>query len=492
MSCTLGSLAREIGVTLDAAVAARRVTGVTEDSRAVAPGALFVAIRGDRCDGARFLPEAIARGACAVVLERGTDRSGAGSAVPVLEVEDARAALASLAASFHGHPTRVLDTIGVTGTDGKTTTCHLLAHLLGASRCRLVGTVTNVLSGVSPLTTPPAPVVQRIAAEARDAGRSALILEASSAGLAQHRLDAVAFDAAVFTNFSDEHLRLHGSREAYLEAKLRLFRGLAANAAAYINGDDPVADRVADACGCRIVRFGQAAGSDVRATQLTTTPDGVAFHLTGGGREEATAVPLLGTHQVSNALAAAAVALDRGIDGRRIVERLREAPPVPGRGERFRTVRGALAVVDFAHTPRALEAMLTALAATASPVIAVYGCSGDGGREKDRAMGRAAGRIAERSLITTDNPKHEDPAAIAAAIAASVDEVGGHQEIILDREAAIRRAVALAGPGAAILIAGKGHETVQQIGDQAVPYSDSRVLVEDGLAVPLDRGALRC
>jgi len=443
------------------------ITDITEDSRHVGPGALFVAVPGMVYDGADFLEEAVDRGAAAVVSQ--TDRE---TRVPHLRIEDPRAALAGLAAAFYGQPTESLFAVGVTGTNGKTTVCRWIAHLLGDDRTTVIGTVANEARGLRAVTTPSSPTVQRIAADARDSGDANLVVEASSVGLMQHRLDAVAFDAAVFTNLSHDHLDLHRTMDAYLEAKRILFRDLRAEAHAVVNADDRASEGILVGCPAETVRYGFSVDTELRATRPAYAARETRCTIAWRGESAPLRLPHPGVHNLANALAAAAVALLRGdaLDG--VAERLGGAPAVDGRLQFFSRDDGLLAVVDFAHTPDSLKRALEVVRPPEGRRIVVFGCAGEADPAKRPAMGEIAGRLADWAIVTTDNPKHEAPTAICDEIEVGLRRTGERWERVLDRAEAVARAVDLARPGDVLLVAGKGHERYQIVDGVFVPYSD--------------------
>lgn len=434
-------------------------------------GALFVAIPGAVHDGADYIAEAVAGGAAAVVSEH--DRR---VSVPLLPVRDARAALAQLSAAFHGRPTQDLFTVGVTGTNGKTTVCHWIGHLLGMDRTTVIGTLANEARGLPTVTTPSSRLVQRIAAEARDAGGENLIIEASSIGLEQRRLDAVDFDVGLFTNLTRDHLDLHGSMDAYLRAKRILFSGLKETAHAVVNADDPAGERIL--AGCRAVSwsYGLKPGAELRGIAMEFGPRETRFTLSRRRERAPVALPHPGKHNVMNALAAASVALIRGVPLRRIAERLGVAPALEGRLQFFSRSDGVIGVIDFAHTPDALQRVLETLRPSARRLFVVFGCPGESDRGKRSTMGEIAGQLADWTILTSDNPKHEGPGAILGEIEAGLRPSGGPWERIVHRAEAIGCAVDRAGPGDVVLVAGKGHEPYQIVGDTFVPYSDRGVL----------------
>jgi UDP-N-acetylmuramoyl-L-alanyl-D-glutamate--2,6-diaminopimelate ligase len=452
------------------------VTGVCSDSRKVKPGDLFAVIQGHHWDGRDFVPEAVRRGAVAVIAERGMELP-----VPVLRVRCARRALAEAAALLQDHPTRELFTVGVTGTNGKTTTCHWIADLFGATTTLASSTVSNAADADAILTTPPSPVLQRMARDAADRGMQHLIIEASSAGIAQDRVGAIDFDAAVFTNFSPEHVRHHRGLASYRQAKLKLFESLKPHAWAILNADDALHSAIAEATPARTLTYGIGTGADLRASDVLEEDGGYRF--TVGGPDVAPKrafLPALGTYNLSNILAAIGVGIVHGLDLDVMIERLPHVRPVPGRAQFLRHPDGRTAVVDFAHNAAALEAVLQLLGTHYAKVIALFGCPGDGEHEKRVAMGRVSGRLAAELILTADNPKNEDAVAIASEIQSGMDNDLVPVTVIPDRRLAVQTAVARARPGEVVLLAGKGHERAQLVGSRRVPFSDIDVLRELG------------
>lgn len=450
------------------------IRGICADSREVSPGDLFVGIPGTRCDGSDFVPQAIGHGAAAVAVEHDLETP---VFVPVVRVPCARRGLAQASAAFYDHPTRTLFSVGVTGTNGKTTTCHWIADVLGPSETALSSTVSNAEPDGTSLTTPPSPILQRMARDAADRGVRHFVVEASSAGIAQSRVDEVDFDAAVFTNFAPEHLHHHHGLESYRRAKLRLFELLKDDAWAVLNADDPLSAVIARVTPARVLTYGLGNDADLRASDLQERESGVAFDISLAGTGSWNVVlQCPGPYNVHNALAAAAVGHVRGLQPDQLVERLAHVRSVPGRGQLFRHASGRMAIVDFAHNAASLEILLQFLRSRYERVVAVLGCPGDGEHEKRRAMGDICGRLCDRVVLTSDNPKHESARAIADEIRAGMGDVRVPVTIVLDREAAIRQAVRTAAPRDIVLLAGKGHERVQLVGDQRVPFSDVDVL----------------
>ncbi len=466
--------------------AAVTVTGLAYDSRRVRPGDVFFGLGGQRLAGSRFVADAFAAGAAAAVLPR--------AAVPpegaraLVRVDDPRLALAQAAAQFHGHPTRALAVVGVTGTNGKTTTTWLVESVLRAAgrRTGVIGTIGARLDGETRaigFTTPEAPELQALLADMRARGAEAVTLELSSHALHQHRCHGVECDVTVFTNLTHDHLDYHGTLDAYLDAKLMLFDGrngaTAKATVALVNADDPAAPQVIAAArrgGQRVVRFGASPDSEIRIARAEPTPRGLDVALATEGDTVALALPMLGRHNAWNAAAAWGAARALGVAPEAIVRGLAAATAVPGRLERVEAGQPFEVVVDYAHTPDALARALSAARAHATArVLLVFGCGGDRDRGKRPVMGRVAREGADRVWVTSDNPRSEDPAAIAAEVAAGA---GGEAAVVLDRRAAIGAALAAAAAGDVVLIAGKGHETTQTIGDRVLPFDDRAVARE--------------
>jgi UDP-N-acetylmuramoyl-L-alanyl-D-glutamate--2,6-diaminopimelate ligase len=447
----------------------RVALGLTHDSRAVRPGSIFVALRGERTDGHAFLARAVAAGAGAVVV----DEAFAGAAQPpagaaTIVVPDTRRALSRLAAAFYGHPSRALTVVGVTGTNGKTTTTYLIEAILNAGGLRAgrIGTLGASFGETDwPLenTTPLASELQGLLAEMRERGAEAVAMEVSSHALALDRVADVDFAVGVLTNVTRDHLDFHPSFEAYAAAKRSLFE-LAA--VAVVNADDACGRRWAGELE-RAVTYGLGSGARVRADDVEIGAGGSRFRVAGVDFS----LPLPGRFNVSNALAALCVAREAGISDAVSARALAGALPVPGRMERF-AAGGVDVLVDYAHTPDALESVLRAAReGTRGRLVAVFGCGGDRDRGKRPEMGRIASALADRAFVTSDNPRTEDPQAIVDQILAGVPD-RGRVAVELDRRTAIRRAIGEAAPGDLIVVAGKGHETYQIVGTTSAHFDD--------------------
>ncbi len=437
---------------------ATEVLDVTYDSTATGPGSLFCCLRGGRVDGHDFAGRAVEAGASALLCERPLALD-----VAQVVVADARAAMAPAAAALWGDPSRELAVVGITGTNGKTTTALLVqACLRAAGRAtEVIGTMTGAR------TTPEAPDLQRLLAAARDRGEAAVALEVSSVGLAQHRVDAVWFTAGVFTNLSPDELAFHGSVEAYFEAKASLFDP-ARCAVGVVNEGDEWGRRIIDRGGLALRPFSLA-----DAEGLTLGPGRSSFVWRGQRIELA----LEGAYNVENALAAATAVAELGVDEATIAAGLGGFEAVDGHGEDVDAGQPFRVVVDFAHTAGALAAVLDSVRASAEPgarVLVVFGCGGDRDPNRRPLMGAAAAAHADVVVVTSDNPRTEDPVRIVEQVA---DGARRARELLVepDRRAAIGLALDAARPGDVVVIAGKGHETGQVIGDQTIPFDDREV-----------------
>jgi UDP-N-acetylmuramoyl-L-alanyl-D-glutamate--2,6-diaminopimelate ligase len=450
------------------------VRGAAFDSRSVESGQLFFCVPGGAADGHAFAGEALRRGAAALVVERELDDDA-----PQLLVPSVRAAMGPIAAAVHGDPADALTLVGVTGTNGKTTVVHLLEAILAASgrRTGAIGTIGGRIDGEPvPLarTTPEAPDLQALLARMRDAGVAAVAMEVSSHALAQRRVDGIRFDVAVFTNLSQDHLDFHPSMEAYFAAKASLFEPDRARHAV-IGVDDPWGRRLLGR-DLSTTTYGIGEGADVRATDVVVGPGGATF--TVGGRAFTTR--LRGAFNVTNCLAAIATAGVLGLDPHATVRGIAAVADVPGRMEPVDAGQDFLVVVDYAHTPDSIRNVLAAARPlTTGRVIVVFGCGGDRDRAKRSPMGMAATEGADLTVVTSDNPRSEDPLAIIAAIERGATAGGGPYVVEADRRAAIRLALAEARTGDVVVIAGKGHETVQELADGSLPFDDRAVAREE-------------
>jgi len=465
------------------------VSGVTHDSRAVTPGGCFVAVPGFKQDGRRYIADALGRGA-ALIVAQGADPLGAGDTARVL-VPSTREALARLADAYHRHPSGALALVGITGTSGKTTTAFLVEALLrGAGhRTGLIGTIEYRIGDAREAagqTTPEAVEVQALLARMRDAGVTAAAMEVSSHALSLSRVDGIDFDVAVFTNLSQDHLDFHRTMDEYRRAKTRLFALLAASGkprrAAVINADDPAGASMVEGLSVRTLRYALRAAADVRPRHVTSDAGGIRLEAETPAGRVAVASRMVGEHNAMNLLAAIAVGVALDVAPARIGEALSAVAVVPGRFERVEAGQPFLVVVDYAHKPDALEHVLRTgrkLVTGAGRLGVVFGCGGDRDRGKRPMMGEIAVRLADRTWVTSDNPRTERPEAIIdeilAGIGARADAHGARHVAIADRRAAIRDAIGWARPGDVLVIAGKGHETYQIVGADVLPFDDRKV-----------------
>jgi UDP-N-acetylmuramoyl-L-alanyl-D-glutamate--2,6-diaminopimelate ligase len=461
------------------------VHGITDDSRTVQSGDLFVAVRGERADGHLHLAEAALRGAIAAVVEDQAAAAESGG-LPLIVVHSSRRALGELASTWYGHPTRELLMVGVTGTNGKTTAAVMLAAILNAAGrpARSLGTLGPFSVGPGyPLTTPFPLQLQHTLRNFVQGGTQAVAMEVSSHGLTQHRVAGCEFDAAVLTSLGRDHLDYHRTIKAYWAAKTRLFKHLSTQTwhkegapVAVLPASGDGADTVARHVRVTCLRFGLEGEGDVRARDIQPTPWGSRFHLEHGGRSWPVRVHLPGRFNVENALAAAAAALALGVDGSAVVTGLERLRRVPGRCERLPLPLGGFAVVDYAHNPDGLARLLAAIreGAPGRRIVCVFGGRGHRDPGKLPGMGEVAARLADALVLTSDSPLDEDPRALAAAIQDGVPVASDlFVEFVSDREAAIERAMRIAGAGGAVVVTGRGHEVQQWIGGTVLERTDS-------------------
>ena len=452
-------------------------TGISDDSRRVVSGDLFVAVRGWNSDGHDFLDDAEARGASVAIVE-----DSARTSLPSLVVREGRRAAAIAAATAYGDPARKLTLLGVTGTNGKTTTTSIMRHLFddGASLSASIGTLGvlvgsegEMLPGGGGLTTPGPVELQRILRDLVDRGVKTVAMEVSSHSLDQRRVDGLEFDAVVFTNLTRDHLDYHGTMADYLEAKSRLLDYVKRDGTTVANADAP--EWSALRTPTRRLTFATRAAADIRAGDVRYTSQGSEWKLETPRGSASVTLPLIGEVNVENALAAAAAAFALGLGPTAIAGRLSSVPQVAGRLEIISTRPTVLR--DYAHTPDALERTLkTARAFTPGKLIVVFGCGGDRDKGKRPLMGAIAERDSDCAIVTSDNPRTEDPDSIIDDIEAGMR--GSSHERVTDRLSAIQRAIDLAEDGDIVLLAGKGHETYQIRGTTSYPFDEKEIVRE--------------
>ncbi len=455
------------------------ITGISFDSRSIKPKNIFVAVRGHQSDGHAYVQRAIERGAMAVVVE--DFAAAAHSTAPVILVKNSREALADLACAFYDHPTRELFTVGVTGTKGKSSVCHFTAAVLGQSETKLINTITNALERAVEQTTPEATAIQRLASEALESKFKNLVLEVSAHALAQERVRGVDFDVAVFTNLSHDHLDYFSSREDYFDAKLKIFRELKDSGLAIIHRDDAAWEEVRKNSRAKTLSYGLTPDADISARIDQMSAEGSKIEVSTPQGEMSIHLKMPGRFYIENALAAVGVGLRAGIDLEKIKSRLESVTHIEGRFERYQTYNGFTVVIDFAHSPDSLEKIIKTLKLFYARVITVFGCGGDSDRAKRPQMGRISGEHSAYTIITNDNPKYEEPMEILREIEAGIAPLGAPYELIEDRWRAIDRAIALAAPGDAVLIAGKGHERKQVFHNREIDFNDREYLVDRGI-----------
>jgi UDP-N-acetylmuramoyl-L-alanyl-D-glutamate--2,6-diaminopimelate ligase len=482
---TLAELARMPGGCELFGDGAAQVSGVASDSRRIARGDLFAVIAGAAADGAAFVPQAVAHGAAALLSDRALDAE-----LPVLRVDDVRARLGPIAQRVYGEPTQALKTAVVTGTNGKTTVSYLLETLLthAGARPALLGTVEQrgpASTRSAELTTPEADVIARFAREQLDAGATHLVMEASSHALAQQRLSGITLEVAGFTNLTQDHLDYQGTMEAYGAAKERLFTEYAPRASV-VMVDQPFGQQLSRRAAGRVLRASLRpdAEAELRALHYVSTREGIrALVATPHGEHELVS-PLFGAHNMENLLVTFGMGLSLGLSPAQISAALQTARGAPGRMERVPTAHDLMVLVDYAHTPDALQRALAAVRPlTSGRLFVVCGCGGDRDRTKRAPMGEAAVRGADIAVLTSDNPRSEDPLQILAemeagarragvALASLTGEALRGYAVIAERGAAIRAAVGAARAGDTLVIAGKGHENYQIIGRDRLSFDD--------------------
>nr|WP_202485188.1 UDP-N-acetylmuramoyl-L-alanyl-D-glutamate--2,6-diaminopimelate ligase [Streptomyces sp. SID4985] len=483
----LAELADQLGIAAPAGSA--DVTGITHDSRAVRPGDVYAALPGARLHGADFVTQAASLGAVAVLTDPTGAERAAATGLPVLVVDDPRAEMGELAATVYGHPGRELLQIGITGTSGKTTTAYLVEGGLKAVRATgLIGTVETRIGEErikSERTTPEATDLQALFAVMRERGTEAVAMEVSSHALVLGRVDGCVFDIAVFNNLSPEHMEFHSDMEDYFQAKAQLFTPERSRLGV-VNADDEYGRRLATEAGVPVVTFSAEGDPDAdwRAEDVQIGPMDSTFTAVGPNGERVHArSPLPGPFNVANTLAALVALAAAGIDPQTAADGIAAVPGVPGRLERVDAGQPYLAVVDYAHKTDAVESVLKALRkVTKGRLHIVLGCGGDRDRTKRAPMGAAAARYADTAVLTSDNPRSEDPLAILATMLEGAASVPAHErgEVLLfeERAAAIAAAVGRAHAGDTVLVAGKGHEQGQDIAGVVRPFDDRQVLRE--------------
>jgi UDP-N-acetylmuramoyl-L-alanyl-D-glutamate--2,6-diaminopimelate ligase len=469
--------------------------GVHFEAQRVSRGSLFIAVPQHLEGGPQFTETAVARGASALLVQAGTAASVdvtverealAGRDVCVVRVPDARTAAALITSRYYGEPGREMDMVAVTGTNGKTSVSYMIESLLriaGDTRAGVIGTAGSRIGDElipmprSVLSTPESPDFQYLLGCMRDRGVETVVLEATSMGLLTHRVDHAFLDVGVFTNLTQDHLDDHGTMENYRDAKLRLFQGLCRHAV--VNADDPVGAAVPAMMPGSVTTYALDADADYRASDLVMDAFGTRFTLHHDGRKYPAAVPVPGRFSVANALAAVAACHVLGHELGQLVGALERMPSVPGRFERYETPRGTSVIVDYAHSPDSLRKVLGAIRDFApADVITVFGCGGDRDTTKRAEMGEIAGTYSDLCVLTSDNPRNEDPEAILDQIVPGTAATGTPFDRFTDRREAISHALSVAGHGDIILVAGRGSEMYQAVRGRLLPFSDMATVRE--------------
>jgi len=476
----LSTLLGELPIIRTAGIGDPLITSVAYDSRQVIPGSLFIALRGLKADGSQFIREAIAKGAAAIISE---SEISTGKDVPIVLVENARKALAELSWSFFNHPERALTLVGVTGTNGKTTVASILRGVLEYSgiRAGLAGTLGIYYGDTqieTPRTTPESTDLAAHFAAMRDQGFTHVVMEVTSIGIDLERIWKLPFRVAAFTNLTRDHLDYHGTEDAYREAKLRLFREQDRDATAVINVDDPHADHFKGAAHGAVRTYGIESEADFHTRDLKLSRRGISFTLHAGNRTIPVTTPLIGSFNASNVLAVIGIADALNIPLTTAAQALREAVPARGRAEIVLTSAPFTIVVDYAHTPDALEKILTTLRElNPRRILTVVGAGGDRDRGKRPLMAEVSYRLSDLLFLTSDNPRSEDPESILDDMAAGLPPKSTFIRNA-SRRTAIEMALNEAGDDDIVLIAGKGHETYQEIQGVQHPFDDRQIVLE--------------
>ena len=452
------------------------IKGVAYDSRRVRPGFLFVAIRGYQTDGHKFIESAISAGAAAILAEEEVP-----CWVPVLVAEDTRKALALVSSVWFGEAHKRMRFIGVTGTNGKTTVTYLLKRILELSgrKCGLIGTNQNMIGDrILPAerTTPESYELHELFSQMAEEGVEDVIMEVSSHSLALSRVHGILFEAGIFTNLTQDHLDFHGTMEAYLAEKAKLF-GMSRYG--IVNGDDPAAEKLTQSASAEILRYGIRSECDLRATDVRMYARGVRFHVDcrGMGAEVKLGIP--GEFSVYNALAAIGAALMLGVGMENVVNGLALSHTVKGRAEVVPLPRPFTVMIDYAHTPDGLQNIISAVRGFAAKrVITLFGCGGDRDKTKRPKMGKIAAELSDFCIVTSDNPRTEDPEAIIRDILAGMVGYEGKFDVVTDRREAIAHALSIAGEDDVVILAGKGHETYQIVGTEKRDFDEREILRE--------------
>lgn len=450
------------------------ITGITYDSRTSEDGYLFVAIKGKKFDGHDYITDAFNNGAKAAAGEKRMSPEDFPAGTAYVRVPDSRIALATISDLFYDKPTEKLFSVGITGTNGKTTTAHLTKELLGSASTEVINTVrtAHMVSGQEPVTTPESSEVHRNAYRALQQGKIYYVVEVSSHGLAMERVGKVDFDMGIFTNLTRDHLDYHLSMEEYANSKLKLFRGLSQVNTAIVNNDDDFTSTITEATKASTITYGISSPADVTATGIEASARGVKFRVVSPWGSGDFFLPYIGTYNVYNALPAITVGLLADHDLDSMQEVLHNVPKIPGRMEKIGLDEDSAVFVDFAHNPGGLEHSLSELNQLYPRVSVIFGCGGLSDRGKRPEMGRIASSLANEVILTNDNPKSENPDQIIEEIESGIPE-NFHYDVIPDRKAAIEKGLSRLDPGEALLIAGKGHERFQVFEDEVIEFNDA-------------------